>query len=118
MQFGKVEVNRKSFSENLVSLGFSVGCSNRVEEMLFMSPDWKNQFKTGETLEQLPRENKTTIAPSLPGFDIDDRPGKQPGNQGKQKKQSSQVIVPMVLPTGNPQPGPRSRSDLKGLAAF
>lgn len=84
----------------------------------FGVPSWENQFLTGETLEQLPRENKTTIAPSLPGFDTDNRPGKQKGSEGKNRRVDSQSLGPVALPRGNPQPGPRSRSDRRGFAAF
>jgi hypothetical protein len=109
---------KSDHAERLMNLGFSEEAAFQAAELLFKMPDWNNQFKTGETLSQIPREEITTIAPSLPGMDVDNRPGKQKGSQGKQKRQSSQAIFPITIPKGNPQQGPRSRSDLTGLAAF
>jgi hypothetical protein len=51
-------------------------------------------------------------------MDIDSRAGKQAGSQGKQKEQEEEMLGPTALPKGNPQQGPRSRSDLKGLRMF
>jgi hypothetical protein len=98
--------------------GFTTESLAAVEEMLYGESPWKEQFLTGKTNEKLPRENKTTIAQGLQDMDIDSRPGRQRGNEGKQKEQSSDSISPVALPKGNPQQGPRSRSDLKGLAMF
>lgn len=107
--------NPPGYSEFLLGLGFSEEQAKKVARML---PDWDNQFENNDTLSSLPRENKTTIAPSLPGLDIDNRPGKQRGDMGKQKEIPSQAIQgPAVMPS-NPHQGPRSRSDLKGTAAF
>lgn len=107
--------NHKEYGDFLVGLGFS---EEQVKKVARMLPDWKNQFENNDTLSNLDRENKTTIAPSLPGLDIDNRPGKQKGDMGKHKDSSSQAIQgPAVMPS-NPHQGPRSRSDLKGTAAF
>lgn len=109
---------KSDHAERLINLGFSEEAAFQAAELLAKAPDWDNNFLTGETLSRTPRENKTTIAPSLPGMDIDNRPGVQPGGQGKHKNRDVQGLYPMVLPKGNPQQGPRSRSDLKGTAAF
>lgn len=109
---------RSSFEESLSSLGFSQESSRRVANLLSTVPDWPKQFETGIQDRKLPKENKTTIAVGLPDFDIDNRPGKQKGDQGKQRKQSSLTISPIATIGGNPQQGPRSRSDLKGFAMF
>lgn len=106
------------FEESLSSLGFSQQAVKEVTGLLAFMPDWQRQFETGKTRGKLPRENKTTIAPSLPGMDIDNRPGKQKGDQGKQKEQTSLTVSPQAISGGNPQQGPRSRSDLKGFAMF
>ena len=55
---------------------------------------------------------------SFPDMDIDSRPGKQPGSEGKQKDTEEEMLGPTALPKGNPQQGPRSRSDLTGLRMF
>ena len=98
--------------------GFTTESLAAVEEMLYGESRWKEQFLTGKTTDKLSREDKTTIAQGLQNMDIDSRPGRQRGNEGKQKEQSSDSISPVALPKGNPQQGPRSRSDLKGLAMF
>jgi len=107
----------KSFAEKLEGLGFSKGTSTKVKDLLFRSPDWKDQFLGEGTGLDTPKENKTTLAPSLPGFDIDNDPGKQPGSQGKHKCEESSALFPVSLPRGNPQPGPRSKSG-KALSSF
>lgn len=109
---------KSNYAEHLVNLGFSEEAAFEAAELLSKAPDWDNHFLTGETLSRTPREERTVIAPSLPGMDIDNRPGRQPGSQGKHKNRDAQGIYPMMLPWGNPQQGPRSRSDLKGMAAF
>lgn len=106
------------WKQGLMSMGFSQEASSKVDSMLAKVPDWESQFLTGETQSRTPFEDKTTIAPSLPGMDIDNRAGKQKGGQGKHKKHSSRSISPVAVPRGNPQQGPRSRSDLTGLAMF
>ncbi len=98
--------------------GFTTESLTAVQEMLYGESPWEQQFLTGRTTEKLPRENKTTHAQSLQDMDIDNRPGKQRGSEGKQRGQSSESIFPVSNPKGNPQQGPRSRSDLKGLAMF
>lgn len=110
---------KSNYAEHLVSLGFSEESAQKAAKLLESQPDWDNQFLKGDTRAQLPRENKTTIAPSWPDMDIDNRPGKQKGNQGKHKDEdTSRGLSPVAIPKGNPQQGPRSRSDRKGLAAF
>lgn len=110
---------KSNYAETLMALGFSEESAKKAAKLLGLEPDWDNQFAKGDTLAQLPREDKKTIAPSFQGFDIDNRPGLQPGKQGRSKGQdASQGIYPSMLPQGNPQQGPRSRSDLTGLAAF
>lgn len=109
---------KSDHAERLLALGFSEEAAFKAAELLAKSPDWDNQFLTGETLSRTPREGKKVIAQSLPGMDIDNRPGIQSGDQGKHKNRDAQGLSSVVLPRGNPQPGPRSRSDLKGLAAF
>lgn len=98
--------------------GFTKEALSKVEQLLYGESQWPEQFATGKTRVRLPRENKTTIAQGLPDMDIDDRPGRQPGDEGKQKEQDSEALFPVALPRGNPQQGPRSRSDLTGLRMF
>jgi hypothetical protein len=99
--------------------GFSEDSLSKVSSLLaHVELNWGKQFETGRTGPQFPRENKTTKAPSLQTLDIDNRPGKQKGNQGKHSDLETQAIFPVTLPKGNPQPGPRSRNDLKGYAMF
>lgn len=86
--------------------------------LLAFVPNWPRQFETGKMSGKLPKENKITKAQGLPDMDIDDRPGRQKGDQGKQREQSSLSITPGIVAGGNPQQGPRSRSDLNGLAMF
>jgi hypothetical protein len=102
----------------LSSLGFSQGASEKVSEMLPTIPDWDEQFETGKTSGKLLREGKTTKAQGLPDMDIDSRDGKQRGGEGKQEQQSSLSIQASTLISANPQPGPRSRVDRKGLSMF
>lgn len=106
------------YSTHLESLGFSYESAEKAEEMLLTLPNWKDQFLTGKTDSRLKRENKTTLAQGLPDMDVDNRPGRQEGDQGKHKRQSSQALLPVSIPKGNPQQGPRSRSDLTGLRMF
>jgi hypothetical protein len=98
--------------------GFTTESLAAVEKMLYGEINWPEQFRTGNTRNLLPRENKTTLAQGLTDMDIDDRPGRQPGSEGKQKEQDSEALFPVALPRGNPQQGPRSRSDLNGLRMF
>ena len=98
--------------------GFSKEALSKVEQLLYGESQWPEQFATGKTRVRLPRENKTTLAQGLTDMDIDDRPGRQPGNEGKQKEQDSEALFPVAIPKGNPQQGPRSRSDLNGLRMF
>ena len=98
--------------------GFSKESLNKVGSLLYGELNWSGQFISGKGGTVLPRENKTTLALGLQHMDIDSRKGKQLGDEGKQKKQSSESISPVSLPKGNPQQGPRSRSDLTGLRMF
>lgn len=50
-------------------------------------------------------------------LDIDSSPGKQPGTEGKQKDIEPEMMSPVALPKGNPQPGPRSKQ-LTGMRMF
>lgn len=109
---------KSSFSERLANIGFSQESLKMAEEMLVELPDWDKQFNTGKTGAKVVRENKTTIAVGMPDMDIDNRPGKQKGDQGKQRKQDSSTLSAVAIPKGNPQQGPRSRSDLVGLRMF
>ena len=107
----------EGLSERLAGIGFSSTSLHEAEELLNRSPNWDNQFRKGRTLLSTPKENKITVAPSLPGFDIDNDPGKQPGDQGKLKDNESMAIFPVSLPKGDPQQGPRSKSG-KALSGF
>lgn len=115
---GKSDHSERDLENIFREAGFSKKSSKEAAKMLFKQPDWGSQFRTGETHAQLPRESVTTIAPSFPGFDADNRPGRQKGDQGKQRRVHSQSVYPVSIPKGNPQQGPRSRSDVKGMAAF
>ena len=105
-----------NYAESLQSLGFSQKASQAVARMI-SDADWDKQFETGSTGMKTQKENKTTKAVGLQDMDIDDRPGKQPGNQGKSKADPGELLGPAALPKGNPQPGPRSLQ-LKGLRSF
>jgi hypothetical protein len=107
-----------NFSERLSLIGFSQSALNKAEDMLVKLPDWGKHHRSGKTGASIKRENKTTLAVGLPGMDIDNRPGKQSGSQGKHKQEGSRSLSPVAVPRGNPQQGPRSRSDLTGLRMF
>lgn len=106
------------FAERLRSMGFSEKASRDTAKMLLEHPDWRKQFLTGETEAVIYPEGKLTRAQGLPDMDIDNRPGRQQGLEGKQKYLRSEGLFPVTIPKGNPQQGPRSRSDLTGLRMF
>lgn len=107
--------------ESLKSMGYSEEVSTRVADMLFgESPDWKQQFKTGDPGPNNPQNYKVDpwfIRNDRSGrpLDIDSRPGKQKGNMGKQKDNESGMISGVALPKGpgNPQGG--SSKEVSGL---
>lgn len=107
---------KSKFSETLTGLGFS---QDAIESVFAMMPEsqWDRQFETGTTGNKPKRENKTTKGVGLAGMDVDGRPGKQPGGQGKVDGDSQESLSHVAIPKGNPQPGPRSLQ-LKGLRAF
>lgn len=83
----------------------------------FAQIDWGRQFDTGKTGKgAAPAGNIKIEAQSIPGMDIDSRPGKQPGNQGK-KKEDSETITAAVMPAQNPQSSTKTKQ-LTGLAMF
>lgn len=108
----------QKFSDRLANLGFSQESLKMAEGMLVELPDWNQQFETGKTGAKVVRENKTTLAVGLPNMDIDNRAGKQKGHQGKHRRVDSRSLSAVAIPKGNPQQGPRSRSDLVGLRMF
>jgi hypothetical protein len=107
---------RGDYAEALQSIGFSQESANRVSKML-ESGAWDRQFDKGSTGGETPKENKTTRAQGLSTMDIDNKPGKQKGSQGKLKENESGKLPPLATPSENPQPGPRSLQ-LKGLRSF
>jgi hypothetical protein len=109
---------KQSFPQRLSHLGFSQESLKNAEKMLVDLPNWDKQFETGNTGAETKRENVTTLAVGLPDMDIENHPGKQKGDQGKQKRQDSRSLSAVAIPKGNPQQGPRSRSDLVGLRMF
>lgn len=121
---GKVVTSKKqavaialnACGKSLTSLGFSAESIESVFEMMAEGP-WGKQFETGTTGNKTKRENKTTKAPSLTSLDIDNRPGKQAGDQGKNAEYPQESLSHVAIPKGNPQPGPRSLQ-LKGLRSF
>lgn len=107
---------KSKFSETLASLGFSQDAAESVFAMMAEN-QWDKQFETGTTGNKPKRENKTTRGVGLAGMDVDGRPGKQKGNQGKVNENPQESLSHVAIPKGNPQPGPRSLQ-LKGLRAF
>ena len=104
------------YAEVLQSIGFSQESANKVSKMLGDGA-WDRQFDKGNTGGETPKGNKTTKAQGLSTMDIDGRPGKQKGSQGKLKDNESGKLPPLATPSENPQPGPRSLQ-LKGLRSF
>lgn len=107
---------KSTYAERLESIGFSPKSAEEVSSMM-AEIDWDKQFESGTTGAKTKRENKTTKGVGLQNLDIDNRPGKQKGSEGKGKNESQGSIGPVSLPKGNPQPGPRSLQ-LKGMRAF
>ena len=107
---------KSNYEESLQSIGFSQKASQAVARMI-SDADWDKQFETGSTGMKTQKEDKTTKAVGLQDMDIDNRPGKQPGNQGKSKADPGELLGPAALPKGNPQSGPRSLQ-LKGMRSF
>lgn len=110
------------YVEQLQSMGYSEETSLKVTEMLYgESPDWKQQFKTGDPGKNNPQNyrvdpwfNRNNDRPA----DIDSRPGKQKGNQGKQAvNDDSEMLSPGSLPRSPVQPGPTSK-EVFGLRAL
>jgi hypothetical protein len=108
--------------ESLKSMGYSEEISAQVADMLYgESPNWKQQFKTGN-----PGKNNQQNYQKDPWFqrnndrpaDIDSRPGKQKGNQGKQAvNDDSEMLSAPSLPRSPAQPGPTSK-EVFGLRAL
>jgi len=108
--------------ESLKSMGYSEEISAQVAEMLYgESPNWKQQFKTGD-----PGKNNQQNYEVDPWFkrndnrpaDIDSRPGKQKGDQGKQAvNDDSEMLSAPSLPRSPAQPGPTSK-EVFGLRAL
>lgn len=109
---------KSKYAERLESMGYSEETARVVAHMLdFAQIDWKRQFDTGRTRNGVnPAGNIKAPSPSLPGMDIDSRPGKQPGNQGK-KEEETEVITAAVMPAQNPQSSTKTKQ-LTGLAMF
>jgi hypothetical protein len=113
---------QSKYAEQLQSIGYSEDIAIKVTEMLYgESPDWKQQFKTGD-----PGKNNQQNYEKDPWFerndtrpaDIDSRPGKQKGSQGKQKvNNDSEMLSAPSLPRSPVQPGPPSK-EVFGLRAL
>ena len=116
-----IAINECNHSERFQSMGYSEEVANQVTEMLYgESPDWKQQFKTGDPGKNNPQNYKVDpwfVRNDQSGrpLDIDSRPGKQKGNQGKQEDNESGMISPVAFPKGpgNPQGG--SSKEVSGL---
>lgn len=107
---------KSKFSESLEGLGYAKGTAESLT-MLMSEGNWDKQFETGSTGNKPKRENKVTRAVGLASMDIENKPGKQPGNMGKTESESQASLSHVAIPKGNPQPGPRSLQ-LKGLKSF
>ena len=113
---------QSKYSEQLQSMGYPEETASKVAEMLYgESPNWKQQFKTGN-----PGKNNQQNYQKDPWFqrnndrpaDIDSRPGKQKGNQGKQAvNDDSEMLSAGSLPRSPAQPGPTSK-EVFGLRAL
>ena len=113
---------QSKYSEQLQSMGYPEETASKVAEMLYgESPNWKQQFKTGN-----PGKNNQQNYQKDPWFqrnndrpaDIDSRPGKQKGNQGKQAvNDDSEMLSAPSLPRSPAQPGPTSK-EVFGLRAL
>lgn len=109
---------KSKYAESLQSMGYSEDTAKVVADMLeYAQIDWPRQFDTGKTGRgATPAGNIKAPSPSLPGMDIDSRPGKQPGKQGK-KEEDSEMITAAVMPAQNPQSSTKTKQ-LSGLAMF
>lgn len=107
---------KSKFSESLESLGFSQESVEKVSSLLEDS-GWDKQFESGSTGSKTPKKGKLVKANGLSTMDVDSRPGKQKGDQGKLKENNSMALPPVATPSRNPQSGPRSLK-LKGLRSF
>lgn len=109
---------KSKYAESFQSIGYSEEAANQAAAMLeFAQIDWDRQFDTGKTGKGItPTGNIKAPSPSIPGMDVDSRPGKQPGNQGK-KEEETEVITAAVMPAQNPQSSTKTKQ-LTGLAMF
>lgn len=109
---------KSKYAESFQSIGYSEGAAKQAAEMLeFAQINWGRQFDTGKTSGGItPAGNIKAPSLSIPGMDIDARPGKQPGDQGK-KKEEAEVITAAVMPAQNPQSSVKTKQR-KGLAMF
>lgn len=107
------------YAEQLQSMGYSEETADKVAEMLYgESLNWKQQFRTGnpggnnkQNYEKDPWFQRNDDRPA----DIDSRPGKQKGNQGKQAvNDDSEMLSAPSLPRSPVQPGPPSK-EVQGL---
>jgi len=109
---------KSKYVEHLQALGYSEEVATRTAEMLYKDLDWEKQFETGKAPgRELSKQPLGGYGKGLADLDIDSSPGKQRGNEGKQKDVEPEMISPVALPQGNPQSGPRSRQ-LSGLRMF
>jgi hypothetical protein len=108
---------KADYSDSLKGLGFSEESADFVAQMISDS-EWAKQFETGSMKGPSNNGGGTIKAKGLSNLDIDSRPSKQKGNQGKVTQDGGQEgLMPAALPKGNPQPGPRS-IEQKGFKAF
>lgn len=106
-------------AERLMSMGYSEDTATQVAEMLAYSEvDWGKQHRTGKAGPQNPGNYKPIAKESqgLLDLEVDNRPGKQPGDQGKLKVNTESLSISgPALPKGpgNPQGG--SSKDVQGM---
>jgi hypothetical protein len=110
---------QSKYSEQLQSMGYPEETASKVAEMLYgESPNWKQQFKTGN-----PGKNNQQNYKVDPWFernsggplaDIDSSKGKQRGNMGKQANNDAEMLSSVSLPRSPVQPGPTSK-EVQGL---
>lgn len=106
----------RDHTESLTSLGFSSEAALKANELLKDSQE--SAFLTGKRKTLLQRENKTTEAKGLAGYDIDSRPGSQKGGQGKLMDNEAEKFSPLSQSLPNPQTTPPSLNDRKGYSMF
>lgn len=106
-------------AERLMSMGYSEETAVKVVGMLeYAGVDWKKQHQTGKAGPQNP-DNYKPVAKETQGLadmDIDNRPGKQPGDQGKLRVNTESLSISgPALPKGpgNTQGG--SSKDVQGM---